>query len=143
MQLYQKYASLIFGLLTAIVGITILLGSNRSACQYGTPEKMASVNWITGKIDARVFAMGFARGIVICPPLIAILMYSLSVLTVNPALSAFLFGIGTALSPIFLIGGVVGWLFNKAPLFRRWISMAGAGVLIMLGFGAVVGAVIA
>jgi hypothetical protein len=46
---------------------------------------------------------------------------------------AVLFGVGTALSPILLLGGLTGWLLNKAPLLRTWISVAGAAVLIVLG----------
>jgi len=37
------------------------------------------------------------------------------------------------LSPMLLLGGVTGWLLNKAPLFRKWVSIAGAGILILLG----------
>ncbi|MEM3162278.1 MAG: sulfite exporter TauE/SafE family protein [Candidatus Bathyarchaeia archaeon] len=142
-QLYQKYASLTFGLLTIIVGITIILGKGRPQCPYGKKERNPPAYGIAGKIDARALAMGFARGIIVCPPLIAILTYSLSTSTVSPTLSAFFFGAGTAFSPLFLIGGVSGWLFNKAPLFSKWISRAGAGVLIILGLGAAVGAVTA
>lgn len=142
-QSYQKYASLTFGLLTTLVGITILLGKNKSACPYGKIEKNPSAHGIAGRMDVRAFAMGFARGMIVCPPLLAILMYSLSTSTVNPTLSAFFFGAGTALSPLFLVGGVSGWLFNKAPLLSKWISMAGAVALIMLGLGAAIGVVIA
>ncbi len=46
---------------------------------------------------------------------------------------AVLFGVGTALSPILLIGGATGWLLSKAPLLRKWVSIGGAAVLIILG----------
>ena len=75
-----------------------------------------------------------SRGLIICPPLIALLIYSLPF--ANPIGSitiALLFGIGTALSPIILLGGVTGWLLNKAPLFRKYIAFAGGGILILLG----------
>jgi putative Mn2+ efflux pump MntP len=32
-----------------------------------------------------------------------------------------------------LLGGVTGWLLNKAPLFKKWISILGGLLLIMLG----------
>jgi hypothetical protein len=35
-----------------------------------------------------------------------------------------------------LLGGVSGWLLNKAPLFRKWIALAGALILILLGIAA-------
>jgi hypothetical protein len=46
---------------------------------------------------------------------------------------AILFGLGTALSPILLLGGITGWLLKKAPLFRKWITLGGAAILIILG----------
>jgi putative Mn2+ efflux pump MntP len=54
---------------------------------------------------------------------------------------AVLFGLGTALSPILLLGGVTGWLLNKAPLFRKWISIVGAGILIVLGLSTLLSAI--
>jgi putative Mn2+ efflux pump MntP len=56
---------------------------------------------------------------------------------------AVLFGLGTALSPMLLLGGVTGWLLNKAPLFRKWISIVGAGILIVLGIATLANAIIA
>jgi threonine/homoserine/homoserine lactone efflux protein len=54
-----------------------------------------------------------------------------------------LFGLGTALSPILLLGGATGWLLNKAPLFRKWISIFGAGILILLGIGTLLTPIVA
>ena len=34
---------------------------------------------------------------------------------------------------ILFLGGVTGWLFSKAPLFRKWIAVGGGSVLVMLG----------
>jgi putative Mn2+ efflux pump MntP len=55
---------------------------------------------------------------------------------------AVLFGLGTTLSPILLLGGVTGWLLDKAPLFQKWISIVGAGILILLGIITIVNAII-
>jgi sulfite exporter TauE/SafE len=55
---------------------------------------------------------------------------------------AVLFGLGTALSPILLLGGATGWLLNKAPLFRKWISRFGAAALITLGLITLLDAII-
>ena len=85
-------------------------------------------------VDFGAFSLGLTRGLVICPPLIALLAYSLPFS--NPLGSvgiAVLFGLGTTLSPILLLGGVTGWLLSKAPLFRKWISIAGGVILIVLG----------
>jgi sulfite exporter TauE/SafE len=80
------------------------------------------------------FTLGLTRGLVLCPPLILLLVYSLTF--ANPLGSigiAVLFGLGTAISPILFLGGVTGWLFSKAPLFRKWISVGGGLVLVVLG----------
>jgi hypothetical protein len=41
-----------------------------------------------------------------------------------------------------LLGGVTGWLLNKAPLFRKWVSIAGAGIPMVLGISTLINSVI-
>jgi hypothetical protein len=43
-------------------------------------------------------------------------------------------GIGPAFSSALLLSGATGWLL-KAPLFRKCISIFGAGILIVIGGG--------
>jgi threonine/homoserine/homoserine lactone efflux protein len=50
--------------------------------------------------------------------------------------------VGTALSPLLLLGGATGWLLNKAPLFSKWLSRIGGIALILMGFGVLFGALI-
>jgi threonine/homoserine/homoserine lactone efflux protein len=54
---------------------------------------------------------------------------------------ATLFGLGTTVSPILVLGGATGWLLNKAPLFRKWISIAGGAILIVLGIVTIVSSI--
>ena len=56
---------------------------------------------------------------------------------------AVLFGLGTSLSPLLLLGGLTGWLLNKAPLFRKWVAIGGAAILVLLGVGTLVTTAIA
>jgi putative Mn2+ efflux pump MntP len=87
--------------------------------------------------------MGLTRGLIVCPPLIAILLYSITFsVPISSFILAILFGLGTALSPFLLLGGVTGWLLNKAPLFSRWISKIGAGILLLLGLEMLLNAMI-
>jgi len=87
--------------------------------------------------------LGLSRGFVVCPPLLALLLYSVTFTApIDSFVLAILFGLGTALSPILLLGGATGWLLNKAPLFRKWISIFGAGLLIVLGLGTLLNAII-
>jgi len=45
------------------------------------------------------------------------------------------------MSPILVLGGVTGWLLNKAPLFHKLISIAGGAVLIVLGVVTIVSSI--
>lgn len=132
---FQQYSSLAFGLVSIILGISILLktrSKSHNCPAANTPSKPASK--VSGHFDFGAFTLGFSRGFVLCLPLLTLLVYSAAFASpVDSVALAVLFGLGTALSPILLLGGITGWLLNKAPLFQKWISIAGAGILIILG----------
>lgn len=132
----QQYSSYGFGIVTILIGISILLKS-RSASHNCNPEcnKNLGLNKNGKRFDVHAFSLGFSRGLVVCPYLVALLLlYSVPFAApIDSFVLAVLFGLGTALSPMLLLGGVTGWLLNKAPLFRKWISIVGAGMLIILG----------
>ncbi len=142
---FQIYSSLAFGIVTIVIGVSIFLKA-RKPCNCDSHD--AKNNFTTVKIgrfgfDVGAFSLGLSRGLIVCPPLIALLIYSVPF--ANPLGSvgiAVLFGLGTALSPILLLGGVTGWLLNKAPLFQKWISIAGGSVLIILGIVTMVSSLI-
>jgi len=132
---FQQYSSYGFGIVTIIIGVSILLKS-RSTSIPCNPEcnKTTGLKKISKTFDVRAFSLGFSRGLIICPPLALLLLYSIPFAApIDSFAVAVLFGLGTALSPMLLLGGVTGWLLNKAPLFRKWISLAGGGLLIVLG----------
>jgi sulfite exporter TauE/SafE len=136
---FQQYSSLAFGIVTIIIGAIILLRSRKLACNHATQadvgQDLAKLN---RRFDFGAFSLGLSRGLVICPALLALLVYSLPFATPLDSFAfAVLFGLGTALSPLLILGGATGWLLNKAPLFRRWISMFGGLVLVALGAGSV------
>jgi thiol:disulfide interchange protein DsbD len=142
---FQIYSSLAFGVVTVIIGASIFLKSRKPCeCNDQDPKYIANSGRASKfGVDFGAFSLGLSRGLILCPPLIALLVYSLPF--TNPLGSvgiALLFGLGTALSPILLLGGVTGWLFNKAPLFRKWISVVGAAVLIGLGIFTMIGSLI-
>jgi thiol:disulfide interchange protein DsbD len=143
--LFQTYSSLAFGVVTMIIGASIIFRM-RSPCECGTP-KTGSVT-VPSKMgrfafDFKAFTLGLSRGLILCPPLVALLLYSLPFSTpLGSVALAVLFGLGTALSPMVLLGGATGWLLNKAPLLRKWISIGGAVVLILLGLYSFVTAIV-
>jgi cytochrome c-type biogenesis protein len=137
---FQVYASLVFGIVTVAIGANILLKARKpNECNMIASGKMGRFGF-----DFGAFSLGLTRGLIICPPLITLLLvYALPFS--NPIGSmtlATLFGLGTTVSPILVLGGVTGWLLNKAPLFRKWISIAGGAVLIVLGIVTIVGSMI-
>lgn len=141
---YQKYALFAFGIVTIIIGISIIHKNRSSSCVCtAEDDKHSGLKKLTERFDIRAFSMGLTRGLIICPPLIAILLYSItSSAPIDSFILATLFGLGTALSPFLLLGGVTGWLLNKAPLFSQWISKIGAGILILLGLNMLLNAMI-
>ncbi|MGW8180676.1 MAG: sulfite exporter TauE/SafE family protein [bacterium] len=131
---FQQYSSYVFGLVTIVIGVTILLKSQRKSpvCAPENNETLSAKK--TGRFDLRAFSLGLSRGLIVCPPLALLLLYSVPFgAPVDSFFVALLFGLGTTLSPMLLLGGVTGWLLNKAPLFRKWISIAGGGTLVALG----------
>ena len=139
---FQSYSSLAFGIVTIVIGASILLKNRSPSCDCNAEDsKNMDLKKFTERFDVRAFSLGFFRGLIVCPPLLALLLYSVTFAApVDSFVFAVLFGLGTALSPILLLGGATGWLLNKAPLFRKWISIFGAGILIVLGFGTLLNA---
>jgi sulfite exporter TauE/SafE len=133
---FQSYSSFAFAIVTIAIGTSILLKSKpSSSCNYDCKNvNNVNVAKIGQRFDYRAFSLGLSRGLLLCTPLMWLLLYSVPFGTPIDSLAlAVLFGLGTALSPMLLLGGATGWLLNKAPLFRKWISILGGGILIVLG----------
>jgi cytochrome c-type biogenesis protein len=137
---FQEYSSIAFGIVTIAIGANILFSKKSPPCNHKL-EKQGDFSGgkLSRRFDIGAFTLGLSRGLVICAPLLALLLTSLAFATpIDSFVLAVLFGVGTALSPILLLGGVTGWLLNKAPLFRKWISIFGAVVLMLLGVSAII-----
>ena len=142
---FQAYSSIAFGIVTIIIGLTMLLKIKSSPCNCPAenPGTMSGKR-LSQRFDLKAFSLGLSRGLVICPPLLALLLYSLPFAApIDGLVLALLFGLGTVISPLLFLGGVTGWLLNKAPLFRKWIAIFGGGVLIVLGLLTLVTAIMA
>jgi sulfite exporter TauE/SafE len=132
----QEYSSYAFGIVTIAIGTSIFQKNRSSSCECASndTEKPATTTSKSRGFDLRAFSLGLSRGLVVCPPLLMLILYSLPFAApVDTFAVAILFGLGTALSPILLLGGVTGWLLRKAPLFRKWITLGGGAILIILG----------
>jgi sulfite exporter TauE/SafE len=134
---FRIYSAYFIGLITILIGIHILLKAKKNS---GCQKECESIDeWKVGRLDVRAFTLGLSRGLIICPPLFALLAYSIPFGSPLDSLAlAVLFGLGTSISPMLLLGGVTGWLLNKAPLFRKWLSILGGVGLIALGIGTII-----
>ncbi len=140
---YQQYSSIIFGIIIIIIGITILRKKIDALCNCNEQKpKHFGISKFTSRFDLRAFSMGLTKGFILCPPLIAFLLYAATLSMGNPAILAVLFGLGTAISPLLLIGGATGYFLNKAPLFRKWLSRIGGMALMIMGFSVLVSALL-
>lgn len=140
---YQQYSSIIFGIIIIIIGITILRKKNDSLCNCNEQRpKYFGISKFTSRFDLRAFSMGLTKGFILCPPLIAFLLYTITFSMGNPTILAILFGLGTAISPLLLIGGATGYFLNKAPLFRKWLSRIGGIALMIMGFSVLISALL-
>jgi cytochrome c-type biogenesis protein len=131
---FQQYSGPAFGIISIIMGVYLLLKSRSSHSCNIEGTKAVNEKKFRSRFDLGAFTLGFSRGLIICTPLMWILATSIPFASpIDSVALALLFGIGTSLSPILLFGGATGWLLSKAPLFRKWISIGGAALLIILG----------
>ncbi len=142
---FQIYSSIIFGLITIAIGINILFKARKPhECNIQDTNLTVMEKNRRFGFDFGAFTLGLSRGLILCPPLVSLLLlYALPFSSpVGTMTLAVLFGLGTIISPLLILGGVTGWLLSKAPLFRKWISIAGAVVLIGLGIVTIVSSAI-
>ena len=137
---FQAYSTIAFSIVTIIIGASLLY-KNRKPCEVNTAS--IKPKGFAGRFDKGAFTLGLSRGLVLCPPLLALLLYSVPFAgPVDSVAFAVLFGFGTAISPMLVLGGVTGWLLNKAPLLRTYIAVAGAAVLILLGVSTLISSIL-
>ncbi len=134
---FQIYSSIVFGVITILIGVMVMLKARKPscACSGQTTQNIAPVKKI-GRfgVDFGAFSLGLTRGLILCPALMLLLFPSIPFTSpIDSVGIAVFFGLGTMISPLLLIAGVTGWLLNKAPLFQKWISIAGGIILILLG----------
>ncbi|MCL2257872.1 MAG: sulfite exporter TauE/SafE family protein [Nitrososphaerota archaeon] len=145
---FQAYSTIAFSIVTILIGGILLYKNKKPSCNCNnipplksnpTPPVNNSKIQIIRRFDVGAFTLGLSRGLVLCPPLIAFLLYSIPFASPLDSIAfAALFGLGTAISPMLLIGSVTGWLLNKADLLRRYITIAGAIIIIILGLSTLI-----
>jgi len=135
---YQQYSPIAFGVIIIFIGTRILMKKMGNTCDCPKQKNdRLGISNLTSRFDLRAFFMGFTKGLILCPPLVALLIYAGTFSAANSTILAVLFGLGTALSPLLLIGGATGYLLNKAPLFTKWLSRIGGVALVVMGLSVV------
>lgn len=140
---YQQYSAIAFSAITIFIGATILMKKQTSPCncKEQKPDRFR-ISKLTNRFDLKAFFMGFTRGFILCPPLVALLVYAATVGQASCTVMAVFFGLGTALSPLLILGGATGWLLNKAPLFTKWLSKIGGIALVVMGLSVLISSLI-
>jgi len=135
-----KYGSIIYGAALILIGLSMLM---RPVCVCKKSEdKNGGFAFLSGRFvfnpTTHLFVMGTALAIVPCPPMGAMLLYSLKMPSVmSSSMLMLLFGIGTAVSPLIIICTVAGWFSEKikteAPQYRMMFQRISGLILILLG----------
>ncbi|MCL2691498.1 MAG: sulfite exporter TauE/SafE family protein [Candidatus Bathyarchaeota archaeon] len=153
---FQAYSTIAFSIVTILIGTILLYKNKKPTCNCPHPPTITTTTIVNSqqpstnkktsfirKFDVGAFTLGLSRGLILCPPLIFFLLYSIPFAKpIDSTIYAALFGIGTAISPMILIGGVTGWLLTKADLLRRYITLAGAIIIIVLGISTLISSII-
>jgi thiol:disulfide interchange protein DsbD len=114
----------IIGLFIIILGIALLFKINNK-CIFKSKFKIKS--------SIMSFLAGLIYGFGPCPPLIALLTLVIAKgSAITGALMALVFGIGTILSPIIILGFFSGW-FAKQKEFKETIPYVSSIFLIIIG----------
>jgi sulfite exporter TauE/SafE len=119
----------VLGIFFVVVGSAVLF-KIQGKCILKSKIKITS-GWMA-------LVTGFIFGLGPCPPLLGLL--GLAVLTksaLTGALMGLVFGIGTIVSPIIILGLFSGWI-AKNPEFRRVIPYVSGGFLILMGIAYII-----
>jgi thiol:disulfide interchange protein DsbD len=142
---YALWGAIFFGIAVALIGIWIAVRRRPgSACACTKEASWAQRLWHRvepregdgGELSAA--GMGLLIGLVPCPPLIALLVFSAAVGSAATGLVlGLLFGIGTVISPIIIIAAAAGWFSERiameAPAMRTGIRRVAGVMLVLLG----------
>jgi cytochrome c-type biogenesis protein len=135
-----KYGSIIYGAALILTGSLMLI---RPVCVCKKSEdKKGLFSFLSRRFafnpTTHLFVMGSALAAIPCPPMGAMLLYSLKMPSIiSGGIIMALFGIGTAVSPLVIICVAAGWFSGKiktgAPQYRMMFQRISGSILILLG----------
>ncbi|BCO29995.1 hypothetical protein TspCOW1_00980 [Thiohalobacter sp. COW1] len=124
--------------LTVAGGLILLIGArvvfkSKSACgQYGRLQGPVRRTWL------HMAALGFSTSLMPCLPLSAVLLYAATTQSFTTGcLLALVFGIGASATPLYYIGGAIGWLSGKIggeiPRYIGMLRILSGAILAIFG----------
>jgi len=143
-----RYVSTAFGAGMIIIGLLMIIRPVRVSCRKSNKEIEETglfLRTFAFNPTSHLFIMGMVCGAIPCPPMGAVLLYSLQM--PSPVLSCAvmaLFAVGSAVSPLIIISAVAGWFSKKikaeASQYRMMFQRISGLILILLGgFSAISG----
>jgi thiol:disulfide interchange protein DsbD len=143
---YARWGALVFGGAVAAIGIWIVVRRRSPGAGCGcSPDaswtdrmryRLVPKEGDGGELSAA--GMGLLIGLIPCPPLIALLVFSAAIGSATMGLTlGLVFGLGTLISPLIIVAGAAGWFSDRvardAPLMTSGIRRVGGLMLVLLG----------
>jgi thiol:disulfide interchange protein DsbD len=133
---YRLFGTILFSLFIILIGLRIIWRKKgESNCSANNPLHRIR-NGIPNNWGLKPFLLGLFIALVPCAGLIAVL--SLSAFSLSPitgVLAAVIFGVGSSLSPLLVVGAGAGWfarkVHSKAPNLKTYVQGA-SGILLIL-----------
>ena len=135
-----RYASLIYAAMLILIGLLMLV---RPVCSCKKSDhKKGCFSFLSGYFlfnpTIHMFVMGIVLAIIPCPPMGAMLLYSLKMSSIiSGSIIMVFFGIGTTISPLVIICILAGWFSGKfkteVPQYRMMFQRISGLILILLG----------
>jgi sulfite exporter TauE/SafE len=133
---YKEYVPMVFGIVVILIGINLFF--KKASCNFSKIRRNKPPRQTDGHFDSHAFLMGLTLGFLPCAPLVGILLYSATFLSLTESvILACLFGLGTLVSPLLPLCGMASWITNLAQsetiTLRKWIPRIGGTILVLMG----------
>lgn len=130
---HAKYILILGGGYCVLVGLLMLSGLSKEPHFYSVLK-----NKLLERGNKSILVMGFIVGLLPCGPLFAVFSYTGLIAKAWPEslVYAFIFGLGTFLSPLIILSvaaGGISRILPKKPLFQRALSGLCGIVIVILG----------
>lgn len=136
--LYNLYGTLAFSFIIIMIGMSIFLKRDKKNCSNTLTKHPKLLKRLPENRDLKALVLGLFISLIPCAGLVSVLSLSaISFSPINGALAGLLFGIGSSLSPLILIGAGAGWFSKKinsqAPSMKNVVRKTSGVLLFIIG----------